>query len=382
MPPTAAALRLEIETTLSRRIPGALSPRPRQTAELFPTGIEAIDALLDGGIPRGGVSEIIGLASTGRTALSLSAVAALTRKGAACAWVDVQDALDPESAAACGIALERLLWVRVGSQFQGDVRPPLTRPRSDLPQRAASAPAHGNCSHPRNETRDLDRAVSQLFRGEGGLLRDKRIGTPGMANRPLADLSPRCAEPQPHRRMQEQVSTDRLPPRRGEAMLAARHEPDSRMPEIQPRLVHKPETQVRAEKPWPRLEKALKATDLLLQAGGFSMIVLDMSDLLAEQATRVPLATWYRFRLAAEQAQTALILLAQVSCAKSCASLVLECGRAQPAEQWAEAEETALFEGLEYRVAVDRRRAGPDGPGKKPAGRVTARWSGRAQWIR
>src|SRR5258708_23603119 len=96
------------------------------------------------------------------TAVSLSAVSALTRKGAACAWVDVQDALDPESAAACAIPLERVLWGRIGSESQGDIRPPLTRPRSDLQQRA-SVPAHGNCCHPRNENRDFDPAVSHLI---------------------------------------------------------------------------------------------------------------------------------------------------------------------------------------------------------------------------
>jgi hypothetical protein len=47
--------------------------------------------------------------------------------------------------------------------------------------------------------------------------------------------------------------------------------------------------------PWSRLEQALKATDLLLQAGGFAAIVLDMSDVLPQYTMRIPLGAWYRW---------------------------------------------------------------------------------------
>ncbi len=60
-------------------------------------------------------------------------------------------------------------------------------------------------------------------------------------------------------------------------------------------------------KSWSRLEQALRVTDLLLQAGGFSCIVLDMGSLNAEYALRVPLATWFRFRAAAERAIECLV---------------------------------------------------------------------------
>ena len=60
---------------------------------------------------------------------------------------------------------------------------------------------------------------------------------------------------------------------------------------------------------WSRLDHALRATDLLLAAGGFRAIVLDMGDVPPEQARRVPLATWYRFRLQAEKSRTLLLLL-------------------------------------------------------------------------
>lgn len=76
------------------------------------TGLPGVDALLDGGIPRGRILEISGPRSSGRTALALGCLARITRAGEVVAWVDVADALDPPSAAASGVVLSRLLWVR------------------------------------------------------------------------------------------------------------------------------------------------------------------------------------------------------------------------------------------------------------------------------
>ena len=67
----------------------------------------------------------------------------------------------------------------------------------------------------------------------------------------------------------------------------------------------------------------LKVTDLLLQAGGFGMVVLDLGDIPAESARRVPLTSWFRFRRAVEPTATVLLLIEQEPCAKTCASLVL-----------------------------------------------------------
>jgi recombination protein RecA len=102
-----------LETKLADRAPGAFTPKTRQAPELFPSGVAELDALLGGGIPRGGITEITGGSSTGKTTLAFSFLARLTAKGGVCAWVDVQDALDPETAAAHGVCLERLLWLRV-----------------------------------------------------------------------------------------------------------------------------------------------------------------------------------------------------------------------------------------------------------------------------
>src|SRR5438034_11583311 len=64
--------------------------------------------------PRGAVTEIYGPPSSGRTTLLLSALAQATATEEVCALIDVDDAFDPASASAAGVALNRLLWIRCG----------------------------------------------------------------------------------------------------------------------------------------------------------------------------------------------------------------------------------------------------------------------------
>ncbi|MDR3747344.1 MAG: hypothetical protein P4M04_04175 [Acidobacteriota bacterium] len=71
------------------------------------------------------------------------------------------------------------------------------------------------------------------------------------------------------------------------------------------------------------LEQVLKVTDLLLQAGGFGMVVLDLGDIPVASARRVPLTSWFRFRRAVEPTATVLLLVEQEPSAKSCASLAV-----------------------------------------------------------
>jgi hypothetical protein len=85
----------------------------RAAPEMVSSGIAAMDALT-GGLPRGCLTEICGPASSGRTTLLLAALAAATRRGECCVVVDAGDALDPQSATAAGVELDRLLWVRCG----------------------------------------------------------------------------------------------------------------------------------------------------------------------------------------------------------------------------------------------------------------------------
>ena len=253
----SAAIRLQVQTALEKRVPAALTPKIKQAPEVFSTGIEEVDAVLDGGIPRGSITEVAGGASTGKTSFALSSIAAITQSGAACAWVDVNDALSPESAAAANVVLKRLLWLRMSAE------------------------------------------------------RRERV----------------------------------------------------------------------TDKPWSRLGQALNATDLLLQTGGFAAIVLDMSDVLPQHIMRVPLSTWYRFRLAAEQARTALIFLSQSPCASSCSALSLRCEPAS-VQSFRSGKETALFEGQRYSLVRERNRN--EGSvaiiRKKPP--VRAEWSAETLWSR
>ena len=89
----------------------------RPAPETASSGIAGIDALT-GGLPRGCLTEVSGADSSGRTSLMLSAIAAATRREETCALIDVSDAFDPYSAAAGGMDLDRLLWVRCGSNAQ------------------------------------------------------------------------------------------------------------------------------------------------------------------------------------------------------------------------------------------------------------------------
>lgn len=72
------------------------------------------------------------------------------------------------------------------------------------------------------------------------------------------------------------------------------------------------------------LEHAFKATDLLLQGGGFGLVMLDLADVPIKDARRIISSWWYRFRRTLESTPTVLVVIAEESCAKSCAALALE----------------------------------------------------------
>lgn len=84
----------------------------RERRARLSTGSAALDRLLGGGWPTGGISEVRGARGQGRTAVMLGSLAAALRAGHAAALVDFAAAFDPAAAARAGIPLERLLWVR------------------------------------------------------------------------------------------------------------------------------------------------------------------------------------------------------------------------------------------------------------------------------
>jgi hypothetical protein len=216
----------------NRSLPGVVPAshlEVRPIPELASSGVAEIDALT-GGLPRGCLTEICGPASSGRTTVLLSALAAATQRSEYCALIDGSDALDPNSLAAAKVDLDRLLWVRCGE---------------DSPRRH----------------RDTERTNSQ----KGGISPETQLDFVGNKSR--------CSE--------------------------------------------------------HRLEQVLRATDLLLESGGFGLIILDLADVPPQSARRIPLTTWFRFRRAVEHKPTILLSIEHQPIAGSCSSLLLYLGAAK-----------------------------------------------------
>lgn len=110
--------------TLPLQLPDALSRQLRTARQMvrqrrrgldeeqLPTACAAFDQLLEGGLRRGSMVELIGQRSSGRFSLVLSALAATTGRGEAAALIDLGDAFDPQVAHHAAVDLERLLWIR------------------------------------------------------------------------------------------------------------------------------------------------------------------------------------------------------------------------------------------------------------------------------
>ncbi|MFI5109828.1 MAG: hypothetical protein ACHP78_13415 [Terriglobales bacterium] len=241
----------------------------RPQPEIISIGIPQVDELT-GGVPRGGLTEIFGPASSGRTSLLLALMAQATAREEVCALVDASDAFDPHSAQAAGVDLKRVLWVRCGevSRFKCYVS-----------------------RHPR-ETRNVKRET------------------------------------------------------------------------------------------FPRVEQALRAADLLLQAGGFGLVVMDLGDIPSAIARRVPLTSWFRFRRAVENTATALVVVEQDASAKSCASLVLKTkhlaiSTQHLAKTGAAPTHTRLLLGLQLEIEILNSRMLQ----RKPVRSATTSFESRASWV-
>lgn len=298
--------------------------------------------MLKGGLPLGSITEVVGPECSGRTSFALTFVAQVTQEGRVCAWIDASDTLHPESAAAAGINLSRLLWVRCGISRTGkEQREPhndFVPPEKYLVPRPVTEGLHGGgCGpHPRGEAKGLPDAVGGLLRPEGN--------------------APQCAEPQRRERSRRETFEPN-------SVLSANH--NGR------RFV--------AGKPWARIDQALRVTDLLLQAGGFSAIVLDMGGIAAEFVSRVPQAMWFRYRAAAERTQASILLLTQHVSAKSSAGLVLRMGSGNPLQ-----EESTVLAGIAHRVEIARERFAPAANviamRKPPQSESDASWHSCAAW--
>ena len=126
------------------------------------------------------------------------------------------------------------------------------------------------------------------------------------------------------------------------------------------------------EKP---VEQALRVTDLLLQSGGFGLVMIDLGDTPLRMARRIPLTSWFRFQRAVEHTPTVLFVVSQVPCAQTCASLLLKVsGKKLSAISCQLAAEispthTQLLDGIQVRGEVLRSRLE-----RKPMGSVMARF--------
>jgi recombination protein RecA len=204
-----------------------LEVRPRP--QMLPTGIAEMDAIT-GGLPRGCLSEICGLASSGKTSVMLAAIAAATWREESCVLIDACDSFDPESGAAAGLDFSKLLWVRCGDS-------PL-------------------CNSVSPVVKDFD--------------------------------------------FKEHSSTS------------------LRANSVTQRIHTKTKT------PERRLEQVLKTTDLVLQSGGFGLVVLDLAGIPEKFVRRIPLASWFRFQRAIEHMKTALLVVSEFACAQTCATVVVK----------------------------------------------------------
>jgi hypothetical protein len=120
------------------------------------------------------------------------------------------------------------------------------------------------------------------------------------------------------------------------------------------------------------VEQGLRVVDLLLQSGGFGLVIIDLGDTPLKMARRIPLASWFRFQRAVEHTATVLFVVSQVPCAQTCASLLLKVsGKKLSAPSCQLSVETSpahaqLLDGIQVQGELLRSRLE-----RKPAGSVT-----------
>jgi recombination protein RecA len=372
----SAALRQEIESSLASRIPAALSPQAVQAPRLLPIGNEAVNAMMGGGLPIGGICEFSGPASAGRTSLALSVLCEAT-VDSACAYIDVSDSFDARSAAAAGVRLTNLLWVRFSDmQEQGPhPTPPDQAGKAVVPSRdrmANRSTQHHGIRHPRTETKGIDRDLEKILFQKAETRLKKMEGTPGYPNQRLSLAAA----------SEEQVAYEHFNARRADASDPLR-KIDRRAAdcahEWARERAHAPAVvqggPKREAKPWSKLDKALRTADQILQAGGFRVVVLDLASVTPDEALRIPSATWYRFSRAAQEGDAILLLLTQEPCARSSAKCALDCSPRIAAN-----ESIHVLSSMTHTAEIIRQRvANPYG--KKAPGRAVE-WSSTTPWMR
>jgi recombination protein RecA len=101
---------LAIEKQFGRGSIMKLGSSERQAVDSIPTGSIALDLALGvGGVPRGRITEIFGPESSGKTTVCQHVLAEAQKRGGVVAFIDVEHALDPTYARACGVNVDELL---------------------------------------------------------------------------------------------------------------------------------------------------------------------------------------------------------------------------------------------------------------------------------
>ncbi|MGA2118564.1 MAG: hypothetical protein ABSH56_27885 [Bryobacteraceae bacterium] len=101
-----------------RTIQRKLAAMSLRVLDTLPTGFAVLDQALGGGLPRGGIVEIFGPPSSGKTTLSVAIAANLEQRGGRAAWIDAEHSFDPALPGRWGISLVRLPVVRPESAEQ------------------------------------------------------------------------------------------------------------------------------------------------------------------------------------------------------------------------------------------------------------------------
>jgi recombination protein RecA len=333
------------------------------------TGVSEIDLLLGGGFPIGGITELTGLASSGRTSIAFSLLAQAS-VDSACAYVDADDSVDPKSAAASGLSLDNLLWVRIASAASqvANTRACTSTPSPSFSSNGAKLIGqHCGGHHPRTETRGLGAALEKVLAQKADARTEKREGTPGHLNQKLSLAA--APDEQVHYEHCNARSADESDPiRQADKRAATAAREQARTPVMLLASARK------QEKPWNRLERAIRASDQILQSGGFRVVVLDLAFVPQEQALHIPSATWFRFRRAAQESDAIFLLLTQVACARSGALCVLDCsvGLAHYSNN--------VLSGLSRSAEVARQRLS-EPFGKKAPSRAVS-WEATPVWMR
>jgi recombination protein RecA len=304
----------KLDVTLTSARPWS---RDEREARLAPTGWLSVDAALGGGFPRGECSEIAGAASSGRTSMLCALMAAAAARGEVMALVDTLDCFDPVSAAAMGVDLSRLLWVR-GTML----------PSSGASQSSSSSHLRGRAREgaaPASGIKASASSAAMRSRANAGANADERAS--GAGRRSAVDRH--GVEHEGHRL----------------GRASGRAAPDDLLARM--------------------LDRAIKSFGLVLQSGGFGVVALDLGDVPMRAVKRLPFTTWLRAQRLIEGRDTVGVVIAREPIARSARGVTVRLtGDGSSAPTWSGAGDRGrLFTGFTLRPQVaSAHRLGRDGP--------------------